>query len=689
MPGHLYFCAEWRRLRKVLAIEEDLLYDFVFAAPSWDNVPVDSSCEFVKTNQLQGWTVEIEQDLFDRIREDFLAESSEARSPRGRSAVRDRSPRRSPQGSSSPRRVCSPSARSPTPSRIVTRSPTLRSFQAQSAGPTRPILFKNPWHPLANLPEALGRADFVAELRKRLRAPRLFEMEGLGCQSQGEPLFSPEECEDLFEVLLQLQKIAEISHPNATHHVAFGWHMDATVDAFYQIYTLRAAVERGAPSLNAFLQALQAKDSTLVDATLLRQFLQMVNYRLELQAVEASDLMPVEMIVKAHSGIEVEEFRRRLSFAAPVGVSINEVYGHLEVKHGFGRAKLPGFLDCAQLGEHFCGVEHLDISLLDLSRFCRFWSAGESHLPPPLLEQALTRLPLEADWALEPFLAEQSFNALGLRCLQVERHKRRHACLPPQAVLEVRSDDEKAEATLPTEKVLHERFEVLWTQCLGEGKSMALLPGKDKTEKAEKDKAESQKTGTFKELSEKEMAATQQMKEACLARYIMSARALAQQPVSRRQYESIFPNISDILAVSSVNLRAGQVVVVRYRLAGACNFWHPKHRVLKDEREPLPWPVPSKVRRRFRISARMENALLPRTGMDQGKPTKLLSLPPFLSFPVARCRGHKMLRRSSLALAAANQDEEHASKNSLPGLIKQNNPSHCRCDIVQVWTQKT
>eukprot|EP00913_Durusdinium_trenchii_P013800 g12959.t1 len=214
-------------------------------------------------------------------------------------------------------------------------------------------------------------------------------------------------------------------------------------------------------------------------------------------------------------------------------------------------------------------------STSDLSRFCRFWSAGESHLPPPLLEQALTRLPLEADWALEPFLAEQSFNALGLRCLQVERHKRRHACLPPQAVLEVRSDDEKAEATLPTEKVLHERFEVLWTQCLGA--FFGLL-------------------GRFACVWWKqEMAATQQMKEACLARYIMSARALAQQPVSRRQYESIFPNISDILAVSSVNLRAGQVVVVRYRLAGACNFWHPKHRVLKDEREPLPWPVPSKV----------------------------------------------------------------------------------------------
>ncbi|CAE7948658.1 p2xD, partial [Symbiodinium sp. KB8] len=27
----------------------------------------------------------------------------------------------------------------------------------------------------------------------------------------------------------------------------------------------------------------------------------------------------------------------------------------------------------------------------------------------------------------------------------------------------------------------------------------------------------------------------------------------------------------------------------------ACNFWHPKHRVLRDEREPLPWPVPQKA----------------------------------------------------------------------------------------------
>ena len=57
-------------------------------------------------------------------------------------------------------------------------------------------------------------------------------------------------------------------------------------------------------------------------------------------------------MAKAHSGVELSElgsercpngvlrFRRHLSFAAPVGVSLHEVQGHLEVKHGYGRAKL-------------------------------------------------------------------------------------------------------------------------------------------------------------------------------------------------------------------------------------------------------------------------------------------------------------------------------------------------------------
>ena len=35
--------------------------------------------------------------------------------------------------------------------------------------------------------------------------------------------------------------------------------------------------------------------------------------------------------------------------------------------------------------------------------------------------------------------------------------------------------------------------------------------------------------------------------------------------------------------------------MVRYRLQGACSYYGPGHTVLKDEREPVPWPVPRKV----------------------------------------------------------------------------------------------
>eukprot|EP00435_Cladocopium_sp_Y103_P054289 s1329_g17.t1 len=170
-------------------------------------------------------------------------------------------------------------------------------------------------------------------------------------------------------------------------------------------------------------------------------------------------------------------------------------------------------------------------------------------------------------------------------------------------------DLEKAEVILPSEAVLQERFEVLWTQCVGDRMSM-ITTGEGEgfltQEKLEKETKEAKeaKEALAAQAKEKdrgaprpdlETAGSAKMKEVCMDRFLAAARQLAQQPVSRRQYDSIFPNVSDILAVSNVNLRAGQVVVVRYRLAGACNFWHPKHRVLKDEREPLPWPVPNKV----------------------------------------------------------------------------------------------
>ncbi|CAJ1374021.1 unnamed protein product [Effrenium voratum] len=609
MPGHHhFFCAEWRRLRKVLPIEEELLYEFVVTARSWDNVPLDSGCDFVQANNLVGWMVEVEQDLFEHINDEFAeaVEGDGPKSARGRSTLsRERSMgRRSPRAASRcDRRSLSPARRS-TPSRTATRSPTrsctgLGSVQT-SGGPSRPMLFKNPWHPLAKLSDSLGREEFVTELRKRLRAPRLFrEAEDLpnaggAGQGQGDPALTVEECEDLFEALMQLQKIAGASHLNPGV-LAFGCNMDETVNTFYGILALRNAVERGAPSLNAFLAGLEAKDSKLVDPTLLRQFLTMVNYRLA-GDTGIQDSIPVESIVKAHGEISMQEFRRRLSFAAPVGISLLEVQGHLEAKNGLGRSKLPGMIDFAQLAEHFCG-EHLDISPLDLAHFVRLWGAHPGNLlSPQTMDEALERLPLEAYWGLEPFAVEHFFNILGMRCLQLERNKRKDACLPVEAVLEFARRDapdlEKAEAAVPSDAALKERFEHLWGNCVGEGMLVAFPDGHServgsKEKAAHEHKAERRK--------EKERVGTARMKEACLARYLRSATEIMNQPVSRRQYESIFPNVSDILSVSNVNLRAGQVVVVRYRLAGACNFWHSKHRVLKDEREPLPWPVPGKV----------------------------------------------------------------------------------------------
>ncbi|CAE8609649.1 unnamed protein product [Polarella glacialis] len=95
------------------------------------------------------------------------------------------------------------------------------------------------------------------------------------------------------------------------------------------------------------------------------------------------------------------------------------------------------------------------------------------------------------------------------------------------------------------------------------------------------------------------------VREACFGRYLSAARDFSMRVFgsqdgsrireTRLCVKALFPNISDILAASSVHLRSGQPVVVRYRLAGACNYWHANHQVLKDEREPLPWPVPRKV----------------------------------------------------------------------------------------------
>lgn len=462
------------------------------------------------------------------------------------------------------------------------------------------MLFINEQHPLAHLPDPLGRDDFVVELRRRLRVPRLFGKEarehgeraggaGLG---QGEPMLTVEECENLFDILLQMQRMAGTAHSNPGS-LSFGYSMDATVESFLGLCSLRKAMERGTPSLNAFLGSLEVQEMKLIDPTLMRQFLVQASHRLAGEG-GLPGAVPVELIVKAHSSIDVPELRRRLALAAPVGAPLLEFMGHFEVKHGFGRSHLHSASDFVSLWMHCSGHEHLDVSPQDVANFFRIFG-GSSHvaLMPEALDEALRRLPLEAQWGAEPLAVDRLFCALGGRCLQLERAKRKDASLPAEAVLEIlrkdTSDVEKAESVLVSEDVLTQRFDQLWNNCVGESLMLALPPDGDPAPGHEKEKAE-----RAERRKEQEILATQRMKQACLARFVTIGQELSRQ-VTRRQYESIFPNISDVLAVSLTTLRSGQVVIVRYRLAGACNFWHPKHRVLRDEREPVPWPVPQKV----------------------------------------------------------------------------------------------
>ncbi|CAE7523188.1 unnamed protein product [Symbiodinium necroappetens] len=294
-----------------------VLFDLVAGARSPEEVLLDFSTEFTKQNSLQGWRVEVDEDLFNHINELDEADRADGFAsglPRGRSTLSREATKNLGRGRSASPRSGSPlfrgasrrlqACRASSPSRVATRTPTpaqrsplqrvatttslVIGAQATTGnGPSRPMLFINEQHPLAHLPDPLGRDDFVVELRRRLRVPRLFGKEarehgeraggaGLG---QGEPMLTVEECEDLFDVLLQMQKMAGTAHSNPGS-LSFGYSMDATVESFLGLCSLRKAMERGTPSLNAFLGSLEVQEMKLIDPTLMRQFLVQASHRL-------------------------------------------------------------------------------------------------------------------------------------------------------------------------------------------------------------------------------------------------------------------------------------------------------------------------------------------------------------------------------------------------------------------------
>jgi len=624
MPGCLqYFCAEWRRQRKVVVLEEELLYELVQSLGS--NFELDESFEFVQKNGLRGWSMDPDEELVQALKvagakteNSGFEEVQHApvrsagwrtqRSPRdrfGRSGTLNRSGTMGTPRAASPRMPKGDTQnleRSKSPTRPA--SPTgARADVASTSAMTRSVLFMNASHPLANLPAMVSREDFVQELRRRLRAQRLFKEDALRLKDSaqggagvglGDAVLTMEEAEDLYETLLQMQKMA-LSLPANTTNLLTGKQMDATVDYFFQLSQLRNLVERGAPSINAFLSGMEGQDPRYVDTTLLHQFLDLVNHRLTAERDEpvAQDTIPLEILSKENGGIEIAELRRRLAFVNPVAASLADIQSHLEVKYGSGRSKLPGSADFAQLFAHFTDVEHLDLAPEDVARTYRAWGGSLSGvIYSNAVDDALRRLPIEALWGIEPFTVDQIWSALGTRCLQMERLKKMDASLPPEAVLEAPKKSEGAEEVEENQETfmeadLRERFEKVWSRCVSDGMYFAVPGEAGETGTKDKDKEKIRE----EKIREKE----RQMKEACFSRYLNAVRSVSTEVSARQDYASVFTNISDVLSVSTSHLRAGQVCVVRYRLAGACNYWHPNHRVLKDEREPLPWPVPRKV----------------------------------------------------------------------------------------------
>jgi hypothetical protein len=118
--------------------------------------------------------------------------------------------------------------------------------------PAHKLFFHNSNHPLADLPNRMGKDEFVAEVRRRLAPQRLFGHHSHQHDLPRESVFSIEEAEDLFEVLLLLEQAHVGKSTDGT--LKMGRHLDAVVETFFGLHRFRQLMERGASSLAGFFR---------------------------------------------------------------------------------------------------------------------------------------------------------------------------------------------------------------------------------------------------------------------------------------------------------------------------------------------------------------------------------------------------------------------------------------------------
>jgi hypothetical protein len=247
------------------------------------------------------------------------------------------------------------------------------------------ILFRNGSHPLADVPSRLSKEEFVFEMRRLLTPEGFFPPQPHHQDVQQSSMLSEEDAEDLFEVLLLMQRTQTGSL--GADLLEMGRQLDAVVDTFFALHRFRQLMERGATSLEAFFEYLDLDKNQYIECCELRHFLKnadsdglgdwdapLADVRRELQKI--ADILFAALDANKDAKVELWEMRKQLSLVAPPQLSLVDIVSHFELKNGHGRGALIDTMDREQLYEQLNTVEKLDLSPEDVVRYFRAVAGG-------------------------------------------------------------------------------------------------------------------------------------------------------------------------------------------------------------------------------------------------------------------------------------------------------------------------
>ncbi|CAE7531890.1 unnamed protein product, partial [Symbiodinium necroappetens] len=427
------------------------------------------------------------------------------------------------------------------------------------------LLFRNPDHPMSQFPNEANKEEFVGLMKKSLMAESLFS-EGVGPHHRNEEqaIATTQDAEDLFEALLIHQQICRLTSGSV---LQLGRVMDELVKRWSILTKFRQLIERDTATIGTFIQTYFLTPKVkYIDSNEIYHFFRGGP---GLRDVTVEEVL-ASLDEDGDGKVDLQECQRQLSLVAPPRPSLLELGSQLELKHGLGRSAISsGLKEPASLFEHLCTVEKVSPPPEDVARLYRAINSnrGSREIGTESLSQMLRQPPLDIQWGVEVHTIPALYDALACRMLTVERSRQKDAAVLPSEAF--------VQGEVPELPELERRFAHLWDMY---GSS---LVGSVSAQSASK------------------------FREHCFAMYQHHADQIAvwrsnhSGELRRGQmvsvHKSLFPSVGDVVTTASCRLVAGQTCVVRYRLQGPCSYYGSGHTVLKDEREPVPWPVPRKV----------------------------------------------------------------------------------------------